>query len=360
MRKLKGGWVTELAPSRLLTMKYDFDIKASNGKIAFNKDVRINARLIKKAEENGFTSLLFPNESIENQYSAIDSVNEETGEIFLEAGQILDEEALANLEEQGVKTVSVISLSNRIGPYIRNTLIEADKTSSRVEALADIYRIMRPGEPPTEETSERLFYDLFFTKASFVKEEVECRSEPSSKSKVLKVLSKELMESAGSWIIDSGDDWSLITLSAVARDDLPATFWVNNKNITQVRSERYDLSAVGRVKINNRVSVNAEDTVTEIRRQDIIGVLKVLIGLRDGIGEVDDIDHLGNRRVRSVGELLENQYRIGLSRMERAIKSQMSSAEIASNATRFNKFKISKTNKRVFWIVSIESIYGSN
>ena len=328
--KVKGGWVTELAPSRLLTMKYDFDIKAANGKIAFNKDVRINARLIKKAEESGFTSLLFPNESIENQYSAIDSVNEETGEIFLEAGQILDEEALANLEEQGVKTVSVISLSNRIGPYIRNTLIEADKTSSRVEALADIYRIMRPGEPPTEETSERLFYDLFFTKASFVKEEVECRSEPSSKSKVHKVLSKELMESAGSWIIDSGDDWSLITLSAVARDDLPATFWVNNKNITPVRSERYDLSAVGRVKINNRVSVNAEDTVTEIRRQDIIGVLKVLIGLRDGIGAVDDIDHLGNRRVRSVGELLENQYRIGLSRMERAVREKMSSAEIDS------------------------------
>ena len=328
--KVKSGWVTDFVGSRLLSMKYDYDIKSDKGKVIFKADTRINSRLIKQAEESGISKLLFPNEAIENQYSAIDSVNEETGEIFLEAGQILNEEALVNLEEHSIKNISIILLSNRIGPYIRNTLVDADKTSSRVEALADIYRIMRPGEPPTEETSERLFYDLFFTKASFINEEVECRSEASSKSKVLKVLSKELMESAGSWIIDNEGDWSLITLSAVARDGLPATFWVSNKNILEERSERYDLSAVGRVKLNNRLDIASEDTVTEIRKQDILGVLRVLVGLRDGIGEVDDIDHLGNRRVRSVGELLENQYRIGLSRMERAVREKMSSAEIDS------------------------------
>ncbi|MDB3955951.1 DNA-directed RNA polymerase subunit beta, partial [Alphaproteobacteria bacterium] len=328
--KVKSGWVTDFVGSRLLSMKYDYDIKSDKGKVIFKADTRINSRLIKQAEESGISKLLFPNEAIENQYSAIDSVNEETGEIFLEAGQILNEEALVNLEEHSIKNISIILLSNRIGSYIRNTLVDADKTSSRVEALADIYRIMRPGEPPTEETSERLFYDLFFTKASFINEEVECRSEASSKSKVLKVLSKELMESAGSWIIDNEGDWSLITLSAVARDGLPATFWVSNKNILEERSERYDLSAVGRVKLNNRLDISSKDTVTEIRKQDILGVLRVLVGLRDGIGEVDDIDHLGNRRVRSVGELLENQYRIGLSRMERAVREKMSSAEIDS------------------------------
>ena len=253
--KVKSGWVTDFVGSRLLSMKYDYDIKSDKGKVIFKADTRINSRLIKQAEESGISKLLFPNEAIENQYSAIDSVNEETGEIFLEAGQILNEEALVNLEEHSIKNISIILLSNRIGSYIRNTLVDADKTSSRVEALADIYRIMRPGEPPTEETSERLFYDLFFTKASFINEEVECRSEASSKSKVLKVLSKELMESAGSWIIDNEGDWSLITLSAVARDGLPATFWVSNKNISEERSERYDLSAVGRVKLNNRLDI---------------------------------------------------------------------------------------------------------
>ena len=142
-----------------------------------------------------------------------------------------------------------------IGAYIRNTL-KVDKNSSREDALFDIYRVMRPGEPPTIESAEAMFQSLFFD------------------------------------------------------------------------SERYDLSAVGRVKMNMRLDLDAPDTQRTLRKDDILAVVKALVNLRDGRGEIDDIDHLGNRRVRSVGELMENQYRIGLLRMERAIKERMSSVEI--------------------------------
>ena len=142
-----------------------------------------------------------------------------------------------------------------IGPYIRNTLA-VDKNRSREEALFDIYRVMRPGEPPTIESAEAMFHSLFFD------------------------------------------------------------------------SERYDLSAVGRVKMNMRMDLDAPDTMRVLRKEDILAVVQALVDLRDGRGEIDDIDHLGNRRVRSVGELMENQYRLGLLRMERAIKERMSSVDI--------------------------------
>ena len=141
------------------------------------------------------------------------------------------------------------------GAYIRNTL-QIDKNACREDALIDIYRVMRPGEPPTLETAETLFKSLFFD------------------------------------------------------------------------SERYDLSAVGRVKMNSRLATKTADTVRTLRKEDILAILKVLVELKDGRGEIDDIDHLGNRRVRSVGELMENQYRVGLLRMERAIRERMSSVEI--------------------------------
>ena len=136
---VKNSWTTEFVDTRLLGMKFDYDIKTIRGKVVFPKETRINARLLKQAKEDGVKTLLYPDEAILNQYSAIDSVNELTGEIFVEAGQILDEDTLAHIAEQKVTNVSIILFNNTIGPYIRNTLIEADKTSSRVEALADIY-----------------------------------------------------------------------------------------------------------------------------------------------------------------------------------------------------------------------------
>ena len=179
-------------------------------------------------------------------------VNPETGEIYVEAGDELTADNLATLDEAGFHEIEVINVDGiTIGAYIRNTLA-VDKNHSREQALIDIYRVMRPGEPPTLDTAETLFGQLFFD------------------------------------------------------------------------SERYDLSAVGRVKMNMRMGLDAPDTMRVLRKEDILAILKALAELRDGRGEIDDIDNLGNRRVRSVGELMENQFRVGLLRMERAIKERMS------------------------------------
>ncbi|RUZ75668.1 DNA-directed RNA polymerase subunit beta, partial [Mesorhizobium sp. M7A.F.Ca.CA.001.14.1.1] len=189
-------------------------------------------------------------------YLAEDIVNYATGEIFLEAGDEIDEKTLKVLLGTGEEEIKVLDIDHvNVGAYIRNTL-NVDKNESRQDALFDIYRVMRPGEPPTLETAEAMFNSLFFD------------------------------------------------------------------------SERYDLSAVGRVKMNMRLELKAEDTVRVLRKDDILAVVRTLVELRDGKGEIDDIDNLGNRRVRSVGELMENQYRVGLLRMERAIKERMSSIEI--------------------------------
>lgn len=160
------------------------------------------------------------------------------------------------LNEHGYKELPLLDIDHvNVGPYIRNTL-SADKNMTREDALFDIYRVMRPGEPPTLDSAQAMFQSLFFD------------------------------------------------------------------------AERYDLSAVGRVKMNMRLDLDAPDTQRTLRKEDILSVIKTLVDLRDGKGEIDDIDHLGNRRVRSVGELMENQYRIGLLRMERAIKERMSSVDI--------------------------------
>ncbi len=183
-------------------------------------------------------------------------MNPNTGEIYAEAGDELDVTSIAALEEQGFTTIDVLDIDHvTVGAYMRNTL-RVDKNSIREDALFDIYRVMRPGEPPTVEAAEAMFKSLFFDQ------------------------------------------------------------------------ERYDLSSVGRVKMNIRLELDCPDDVRTLRKEDVLEVLKTIVGLRDGRGEIDDIDNLGNRRVRSVGELLENQYRVGLLRMERAIKERMSSVDI--------------------------------
>jgi DNA-directed RNA polymerase subunit beta len=200
------------------------------------------------------------------RYVAKDIINEETGAIYVEAGDELTWEldkdgevtggTLKELIDAGITEIPVLDIDNiTVGPYMRNTMA-SDKNLNRDTALMDIYRVMRPGEPPTVDAASTLFNQLFFD------------------------------------------------------------------------SERYDLSAVGRVKMNMRLDLDAEDTQRTLRKEDIIACIKALVELRDGHGDIDDIDHLGNRRVRSVGELMENQYRVGLLRMERAIKERMSSVEI--------------------------------
>ena len=255
--KVRSGWKRPFIFEAYKGTKPSADlVDAKTGEVVFAAGAKITARKAKKAAEDGLTDLLFSDEDLFGHYIAEEVVNLETGEIYVECGDELDEEVLAKLVELGFKKLPVLDIDHiNVGPYIRNTL-KADKSVNREGALSDIYRVMRPGEPPTLEASSALFQSLFFS------------------------------------------------------------------------DERYDLSAVGRVKMNMRLDLDCEDTVGVLRKDDIIEVIRTLVNLRDGKGLIDDIDNLGNRRVRSVGELLENQYRVGLLRMERAIKERMSSVEI--------------------------------
>ena len=231
-------------------------IDADTGKVAIEAGKKITPRLARKLAEEGLKKLLIQDEDLYGHFLAEEMVDASTGEVFAEAGDELNEEILGVLRDAGYTEINLLDIDHvNVGAFIRNTL-SADKCDSHEQALMDIYRVMRPGEPPTRETAEGLFNGLFFD------------------------------------------------------------------------SERYDLSAVGRVKMNMRLDLDAEDTVRTLRREDILAVIQTLVGLRDGRGEIDDIDHLGNRRVRSVGELMENQFRVGLLRMERAIKERMSSVDI--------------------------------
>jgi DNA-directed RNA polymerase subunit beta len=253
----KNGWKVPFDPSRYRGFKTTSDlVDAKTGKIKAEIGTKLTPRLAKKLFDEGLKEIRIGREDIVGKYLAIDLVNEDTGEIYAEAGEEVTEQLVDTVEKASIPELPVISVDHMtIGPYIRNTLM-IDKNAGREEALIDIYRVMRPGEPPTLETAEALFRSLFFD------------------------------------------------------------------------PERYDLSAVGRVKMNSRLGLQTEDTVRVLRKEDIVAILRVLVELKDGRGEIDDIDHLGNRRVRSVGELMENQYRIGLLRMERAIRERMSSVEI--------------------------------
>ena len=266
--KKSNGWVTKFFPERVRGTRPTYDlIDAATGEVICKAGDKITPRAVKKLiDEGSVKNLLVPFNHIVGKFVAKDIINEETGAIYVEAGDELTLEmdkdgeviggTVRELLDAGITDIPVLDIDNiNVGAYIRNTMA-SDKNMNRDGALMDIYRVMRPGEPPTVESASALFDSLFFD------------------------------------------------------------------------SERYDLSAVGRVKMNMRLALDAEDTQRTLRNEDIVSCIKALVELRDGKGEVDDIDHLGNRRVRSVGELMENQYRVGLLRMERAIKERMSSVEI--------------------------------
>ena len=250
------GWMAPFDPDHFKG-KLTNDLRdARTGEVVLPAGERVTPRVARRLREAGLTDILVRDEELIGRYFASDLINEETGEIYFEAGDEITAAALAQLVEAGIGELPVLDIDHvTVGPYVRNTLA-IDKNATREDALIDIYRVMRPGEPPTLETAEALFNSLFFD------------------------------------------------------------------------PERYDLSAVGRVKMNSRLGLDTDDTVRTLRKADILAILKVLVELKDGRGEIDDIDHLGNRRVRSVGELMENQYRVGLLRMERAIRERMSSVEI--------------------------------
>ncbi|MXO69830.1 DNA-directed RNA polymerase subunit beta [Altererythrobacter marinus] len=257
--KTGEGWKMPFVPEQWRGAKPAFPlVDAATGEEIFAANQKISPRAANKAKKDGLENLLIPTEEIIGRYAANDMIDESTGRIWIEAGDEVGPENLELLDKAGVDRIELLDIDHvNTGPWIRNTL-KVDKAENRDEGLEAIYKVMRPGEPPTKETAEALFEGLFFD------------------------------------------------------------------------SERYDLSAVGRVKLNMRLGLDAEDTVTTLRKEDILTVVKELVGLKDGKGEVDDIDNLGNRRVRSVGELLENQYRVGLLRMERAVKERMSSVDVST------------------------------
>ena len=257
LKAAKDGWKMPFNADRMRGIKPTTDlVDAKTGNVAIEAGRKITARLAKKLSEEGLKELLVKDEDLYGRYLAEDIVNLESGEIFGEAGEEIEEKLVETLRELKLKEIQLLDIDHvNVGAFIRNTLA-VDKNSNTDEALLDVYRVMRPGEPPTPEAAQNLFNGIFFD------------------------------------------------------------------------SERYDLSSVGRVKMNMRLELDAPDTMRTLRKEDILAVIKTLVGLRDGKGEIDDIDHLGNRRVRSVGELMENQYRVGLLRMERAIKERMSSVDI--------------------------------
>ena len=244
----------ELVASRLRGDLASFDIKDDKGEVIVEEGRRITARHIRKLEKlDG--QLEVPREYLHGKVIAKDIINEETGELLVECNTEITEEILNTIIEAGIDKLETL-YTNELdcGPFISDTL-RNDPTSNELEALVEIYRMMRPGEPPTKESAENLFKNLFFT------------------------------------------------------------------------PERYDLSAVGRMKFNRRIGRDSETGSGVLDNEDIIDVLKTLIDIRNGKGDVDDIDHLGNRRIRSVGEMAENQFRVGLVRVERAVRERLSMAE---------------------------------
>jgi DNA-directed RNA polymerase subunit beta len=245
----------DLVPERLRGQQLEFDLKGPKGKILVEAEKRITARHTRELEKAGMSEIEVPNEFIVGRTLSKNIIDQETGELLAESNQEITEELLEALREAGVVQIETIYTNDiDCGPFISDTL-RIDATRSEEEAQIEIYRMMRPGEPPTKEASAALFTNLFFN------------------------------------------------------------------------HERYDLSAVGRMKFNRRLGRESDEGPGTLSKQDIIDVLKKIVSLKNGKGEIDDIDNLGNRRVRSVGELVENQFRIGLVRVERAVKERLNLVE---------------------------------
>ena len=250
-----GKLMMDLVPERLRGETATFDIVA-NGAVVVETGRRVTARHIRQLEKDAVTQIEVPVEYVVGKVAAKDYAHPQTGEMVVTANQALSLEAIANLSQAGFKHFEVL-FTNELdhGAYMSETL-RVDSSSNRLEALVEIYRMMRPGEPPTREAAEQLFENLFFS------------------------------------------------------------------------AERYDLSTVGRMKFNRRLGREDETGAGVLTKDDIVDVMKRLIDIRNGNDEVDDIDHLGNRRIRSVGEMAENQFRVGLVRVERAVKERLSLGDL--------------------------------
>ncbi len=256
-RKNNFGWYFKENLSFLKSKILNFDLLDSKtGKVLVSKGTKVNQKIINDLKNKNISNFTINEESLLGTYLSSDIIDQKTGKIFFEAGYEIDEIFIDFLKENKINKIDILKTDNiEIGSYIRNTL-QLDKARSREEALFEVFKILRPGEPPTIETAENLFNNLFFN------------------------------------------------------------------------SDRYDLSSVGRLKINAKFKKSTSIEQRILDKSDILDVVNHMHNLIDGKGEIDDIDHLSNRRVRSVGELLENQYRIGLLKMDRAIKERLSSLEV--------------------------------
>ena len=251
--KNTSKWKTKFNPEdykRPIKLRNDL-VNASDGKKILKRGSKINLVIAKKIQEEGLKNVLYSSDYLIDKYIKDDLLNA-SNEVFLKAGSPITQEIIDKIIEGNINTLTIADVDPIIkGPYLIDTL-NIDKNSTKEEAINDIYKVLRPGEPPSFDVAKQIFNNLFFS------------------------------------------------------------------------SERYDLSDVGRVKLNSKLNINCSNDISILRNDDIVAIIRHMLDLRDGKGEVDDIDHLGNRRVRSVGELVENQFRLGILRMERVIKEKMS------------------------------------
>ena len=255
LQRKNNGWEFDYVENDFFGTKLDYDlVDSKSGKVLAKYGEKFNSLTAKNIKKESIKKLFVDDESIEGKYLSKDIFDPNSGIIYFEAGDEITKNVISFLNEKKINNIDILNInSDKQGTYIRDTFF-ADKNKNRNDAITEIYKILRPGEPPTLEAADKLFRSLFFDR------------------------------------------------------------------------ERYDLSPVGRLKINTRLNTDADLEKRTLENNDLIQIIKYLAGLKDGSGHIDDIDHLGNRRVRSVGELLENQYTLGVIRMERAIKERMTNA----------------------------------